>query len=92
MFKMITTVKLNVLLVSNLNVPLLSELDLVGLALIERGAMLLNCLEFQMGATTGFIGLNLKNYMRLVCESNCELFEMNYLEFEGLMNDLGNYS
>eukprot|EP00268_Persea_americana_P036822 TRINITY_DN36342_c0_g2_i6.p1 TRINITY_DN36342_c0_g2~~TRINITY_DN36342_c0_g2_i6.p1 ORF type:complete len:300 (-),score=46.19 TRINITY_DN36342_c0_g2_i6:339-1238(-) len=44
--------------------------------------------DFQMGATTGFIGLNLKNYMRLVCESNCELFEMNYLEFEGLMNDL----
>ena len=26
-----------------------------------------------------------------VRESSWELFEMNYLEFEGLMNELGNY-
>lgn len=44
---------------------------------------------FYVGTTNKFLGLKWVNYVRLVCWSNCQLFEINYLKSGSLLNELG---
>ena len=68
---------------------------LIGVRL-HQGAVLLNGLCFSVSTAielydSTFQLRELREINSLVVrESNCELFEMNYSQFEGMLNDLGN--
>lgn len=48
-------------------------------------------LNFQVGTTNGFKGLDLENYeisLLIICGLNYKLFEMNHRPSEGLMTEV----
>lgn len=53
--------------------------------------MLLNSLKFLGGPSWWAYRIQLSDFYSKVCKLNCNLFEVNHLEFEDFISKLGNY-